>query len=132
MMMMMTTHPTTTSTSDPSRVRGGGMHHSVKIQDPLRAPVGCYNSICLDPETVRYLDYDSDRACSAGTGSYALVTDTSAACLRTVTVCVHVLLATRVISLFRLPSNRGSSFNKHSCHRISKLVTCIESSRFAT
>ncbi len=27
--------------------------------------------VCLDPETVRYLDYDSDRACSAGTGSYA-------------------------------------------------------------
>ena len=76
------------------------MHHSVKIQDPLRAPVGCYNSICLDPETVRYLDYDSDLACSAGTGSYALVIDTSAACLRTVTVCVHVLLATRVNSFF--------------------------------
>ena len=70
------------------------MQNFVKIQDPLRAPVGCYNSVCLDPETVRYLDYDSDRACSAGTGSYALVTDTSAACLRTVTVCVHVLLAT--------------------------------------
>jgi hypothetical protein len=63
-----------------------------------------------------------------------LVTDTSAACLRTVTFCVHVLLATRVNSFFRLPSNRGSSFNKHSCDRISKLVTqaSIESSRFAT
>ncbi len=31
----------------------------------------CSNSICLDPETVRYLDYDYDRACSARTGSYA-------------------------------------------------------------
>ncbi len=41
-----------------------------------------------------------------------LVSDTSAACLRTVTVCVHVLLATRFNSFFRLPSNRGSSFNK--------------------
>jgi hypothetical protein len=61
-----------------------------------------------------------------------LVTDRSAACLRTVTVCVHVLLATRFNFFFRLPSNSGSSFNKHSCHRISKLVTCIESSRFAT
>jgi hypothetical protein len=60
----------TTSTSYPSRVRGG-VHYSVKIQDPLRAPVGCYNSICLDPETVRYLDYNSDRACSTGIGSYA-------------------------------------------------------------
>jgi hypothetical protein len=55
-----------------------------------------------------------------------LVTDTSAACLRTrtVTVCVN--------SFPRLPTNRGSSFNKYSCHRISKLVTCIESSLFAT
>jgi hypothetical protein len=32
---------------------------------PLRVK---YYSIWLDPETVRYLDYDSDRACSAGTG----------------------------------------------------------------
>ncbi len=37
-------------TDDPSRVRGG--NYSVKIQDPLQAPVGCSNSICLDPETV--------------------------------------------------------------------------------
>ncbi len=39
--MMTNTHPTTTSTSDPSRVRRGGMHYSIKTQDPLRAPVGC-------------------------------------------------------------------------------------------
>ncbi len=37
---------------------------------PLQVGVpSCYYSIWLDPEPVWSLDYDSDRACSAGTGS---------------------------------------------------------------
>jgi hypothetical protein len=131
MKMMTATHPTTTTTSDPSRVRGG-VHHSIKIQDPLRAPVGCYNSICLDPRQCDILTTTQTGPAPPGQDPMPLVSDMSAACLRTVAVCVHVLLAIRVNSFFRLPSNRVSSFNKHSCHRISKLVTCIESSRFAT
>ncbi len=102
--------------------RGEGMPYCVKL------PWGVTTASVWIPRRCDILTPTPTWPAPPGPDPMPLVTDTSAACLRTVTVCVHVLLATRVNSFFRIPSNRGSSFNKHSCHRISKVVTCIESS----
>jgi hypothetical protein len=53
-------------TADPSRVWGGGETYYVKIPRPSSGSRGVFRHIWLDPETVCYLDYDSDRACSVG------------------------------------------------------------------
>ncbi len=90
------------STSDPSRVRGG-MHYSVKIQNPRRAPVGVTTVSVWTPRRCDILTSTPTGPAPPGPDPMLLVTDTSAACLRTVTVCVHVLPATGVISFSDLP-----------------------------
>ncbi len=52
--------------ADSPRVWGGGETSYVKIPRPSSGSRGVFRHIWLDPETVYYLDYDSERACSAG------------------------------------------------------------------
>jgi hypothetical protein len=82
------------------------------------------------------LDYDSDRARSARTGSDESRdwhgSGTSAASSSVTMPHAHVLLAASVNSFYRCSSKGDRVNSKYSCHRISTLVKCSRIIRFTS